>query len=538
MADKELVIPVRMDSAPAEQGLHKLGAAGKKAADDLDAAFLNATVKIKGAHKESENLLKSMMEINVAEKAMEIGTDIVEAIGESMKAAAEKTKELAEEFIRVQKSMQEIAAMSGKPNTNKFTKGEIEKAAKANVTPEEWSAGRKAFMGQAQAFVGKGPGAKMSEEDADKLQASMAEYAKGKGVSAEAMSGMAGQMLAQEKGPISAKDMTAKVGKVYGTLEGAGGSPTDRMAGMQKLTALGYTAESAAQTLVAMKQIAPGREAMALQQMQMGVEEGITKGTIGKKQGVKEGMAPDEELKAVATYLHTKMEKGGNEEEQKKILNREVAAMTTSPRAKIMLQNLGRVGPAAFDQAEQRAKDVPDDEVEKQIAADRGTDPGLARHAEAHLAEAKSKTGEEYANVETLKKEAEARAEQEGALNPAAPGFIARGMTHALEKIPLVGPGLASPSPKDQVINEYALRMSREKAGLAPDPMPNWLQPKHYTATVDETVKENLKLAAENAENAKKRTEHAKKQTEHLAEIAAGSRPVLSAPPPRPETRH
>jgi hypothetical protein len=93
------------------------------------------------------------------------------------------------------------------------------------------------------------------------------------------------------------------------------------------------------------------------------------------------------------------------------------------------------------------------------------------------------------------------------------------------KSIPFVGGSLEAPSPKEQVVNEYALRMSREKAGLPPDPMSGFWGPQHYTATVDDTVKENLKLAAE-------RTEHAKQQTEHLKELAASKRPVLSAPPP------
>ena len=384
-----------MDGKAAKQGLDEVAGAGKKAGDDIYGAFKKAG---KGAEEAKESTAGMMMEMLKAEgvsKGLELIGGVGEAIGETMEKAAEHAKELALEFMAIQKQMQEIAAMTGKKPTTEFTAEEIKKAAAVGVTPQEWMATRKAFSAQAQAFIGKTPGAKMTEEEAEAFQGDIAAFAKAKAVDPGTLGEMAGGMLAQEKGPVTAKEMSAKLGKVYGTLEGAGGAPTERLAGLQKLISLGYTPESAAQTLAMMKQVAPGREGFALQTIQMGVEEGLTKGTIGARQGVKEGMDPRQELKAIATFLHEKMERGQTPEERKAILNREAAEMTTSPRSRMYLARLGELGPAAFEQAEARTAAVPEDEIQKRIEEHREGTLGKREQVSAQRAEARAIGGEE-----------------------------------------------------------------------------------------------------------------------------------------------
>jgi len=531
MAATGLEIPVRMQHAGAEADLKKIGDAGKKAGDDIYSAFKKAA---KGADEAKESTAGMMMEMLKAEgvsKGLEVLKMAGEAISETMHEAAEHCKELAHEFMEIQKEMQEIAAMTGKKATAEFTSEQIQKAGAVGVSPQEWIATRKAFAAQAQAFIGKGPGAKMSEKEAEVFQGDIAAFAKAKGVAPAALGEMAGGMLAQEKGPVTAKEMAAKLGKVYGTLEGAGGAPTERLAGLQKLIALGYTPEGAAQTLAMMKQVAPGREGFALQTMQMGVEEGLTKGTIGARQGVKEGMDPREELKAIATYLNQRMQAGKTPEEQTAILNREAGEMTTSPRSKMMLARLGRLGPAAFEQAEARTAAVPEDEMQKQIEEHRQDTLGKREKTLAELAAIRAKKGEEEAPIQDLIKEAEARVEASGDLTSADKGVTARGLYGKL-----LGWSGAE-NAKTQMINTEALRAAREKAegagaNIGPS-LPVGVQGLAPTFEVEKELGRLTKLTEE-------ANKHAAEQTEHLKKIAGNPplRPPLVAPPPQVQARH
>ena len=189
--------------------------------------------------------------------------------------------------------------------------------------------------------------------------------------------------------------MIAKLGKVYGTLKGSGNSPTESLAGISKLMAGGFSAEAGTQTLAMMPQIAPGREAFSLQSMLSEVEQGITKGTIGEKQGVKEGMEPREELKAIAGFLNKQMRTGKTAEQQTAILHREIGEMNVGPRVARSLQAMGRLGLAVFEQAEQKTARIGDDEVDKSIARHRKSRLGIREHTQADRALARAKIGEE-----------------------------------------------------------------------------------------------------------------------------------------------
>jgi len=509
-----LTIPIRLDPSKSVKGLHDVGDAGRKAGDDVHGGM-------KHGQEGTESLLSSMLEMGLAEKAFEKVVEVGESISETMKEAAEHTRETAREFVSLQHEMAEVAALSGKQTTRNLTMEEIRKAEGAHLTPEQWVQSRKAFMAQGQAFVGAGPGAKMTAEDADKVQAQIAELEKAKGAPTGSLTGLAGSMLAQEKESISAKDFLVKFGKVHGVLEGVGGPVGERAAAMSKLQAQGFSAEGAAETLAMMKRVAPGREAFALQTVQMGIEEGVTKGTIGQRQGVKEGMGPEEELKAVTTYLHKRMETGKTPEEQTKIVQREVAEMTTSPRAKNMLARLAREGVAGYEAAGARMAAIPADEVEKQIEAHRDTALGKDEAAEAHLKAAEAKTGARYAGVARLKTEAQARLEEEGRFQEVRPAEdIARKVLGVILQT----------TPKEQVIGERARQLAEAQAGETHAKLP--VLPGYAT---DELTRRSLnKVDKENIDADRQERMHRElvRQTQLLDEIARQGK-QKEVPPPK-----
>jgi len=519
---KELIIPVRMDPKGTEAGLKTVGDAGRKAGDDIYSAFRKAG---KGAEEAKESTASMMVEMLKAEgvsKGMELIAGAGEAIGETMEKAAEHAKELALEFMAIQKQMQEIAAMTGHKPTTEFTAQEIKKAAAVGVIPEEWIATKKAFAGQAQAFIGQGPGKKMTEPEAEAFQGDIAAFAKAKGVEPGALGEMAGGMLAQEKGPVTAKEMAAKLGKVYGTLEGAGGAPTERLAGLQKLTALGYTAEGAAQTLAMMKQVAPHREAFALQSIQMGIEEGLTKGTIGTRQGVKEGMDPREEMKALATFLHAKAERGRTPQERQAILNREAAEMVTQPKSKMYLARLGELGPAAFEQAEARTAAVPADEIQQRVEEHRRGTLGKREKTLAELAAARAVGGEEEAPARDALAAAEVAVEKSGALLDARRSNTARDLYHFVSQL------VHAPTAEEQLVQTEALRETRRKAqeagvNIGPS-MPVEIQGLAPKYEVEKELTRLLKLTEE-------ANQHAKDQNATLKQIAGMLAPAVAPPP-------
>ena len=142
-----------------------------------------------------------MLKAQIAEKALERVVEVGEAITETMHEAAEHARELAEEFMGLQKQMQEMAAIAGKENIAEYTAEQVQKATAANVTPEEWVGAGKAFLDKAGTFVGNQPGAKMTEEESEKLLARSVEYAKTEGVAPEKVSELTGADTRAEEGP-------------------------------------------------------------------------------------------------------------------------------------------------------------------------------------------------------------------------------------------------------------------------------------------------------------------------------------------------
>jgi len=520
----ELVIPIRLDPSKVVEGLHKVGSAGKEAGDKVHGGM-------KHGQEGAESLLEAMVNVESGKKALETIEKVGEAVGDSMKEAAARVKSLADEFIRTQSAMRQIAAMTGHEDTNRYTLEQIQQAAASNVSPETWIASRKGFLGQGGAFVGKGPGAKISEAGAERVQAAVAEFEAGRGIEPGALSAVGGSMLTQAKGPLDEKTLLAELGKVAGTLKGAGPDLSENLANLKRAEAGGFSPVAGAQTLATFQAIAPGRSGRTLDTTMSGLEQALQAGTLGARQGVKPGMEPREQLKALTGYLEGTLKQGGEGR-----LEGAIGDITKNPAMSRTLERLAKMGvQRGFTDVEARTAGISDTAIEDQIAKARETGEGKARHASARLAAATAKIGEEHADARTLQKEAEAGLEERDLLREDSAQFVTR---KALMQVPGYQTFRGLPDPRQQLIDEESERISRGRAGL---PRQGLLESTYHALTPygkspapsEERVKDALSGEL---------LDHTKKQTGLLEQIvrqasqAAGGRPI-TAPPPSPHTR-
>jgi len=195
-----------------------------------------------------------------------------------------------------------------------------------------------------------------------------------------------------------------------------------------------------------------------------------------------------------------------------------------------MLTRLGREGPEGFEAARARMAAIPDDEIETQIKEHRETALGKQEAAESHLAAAKAKTGARYAGVERLKKEAEARLEEEGRFQETRPIEDAARATQGF---------FIKTAPREQIIGERARVLAEQEAGEAHVKMPTI--PGQAT---DELIRRSLnKVDRENIEADPQEKMHQElvRQTQLLDRIAQqgnAKKPALVAPPPQVQARH
>jgi hypothetical protein len=373
------------------------GEAGRKAGQDTAASMDAAKASAAGLGEAMAGLMTGSQVLGALTKAGALFTA-------AMTEAAEWTKRVAADFLATQQSMQGMAALTGKVNSDKFTTEQIQKAASVNLKPAEMTAFQDTFLSKASNYVGTGPSSKMSDAESSKFQASMAEYAKLHGVSMPEMADFAGSLLAQAKGP-----QTSQAGKVFATLEASSAKVGHLLPGMTRVMAQGFKPEEAAPILAQMPEIAPEEESTHLLRLVAEVRKLNLEGKAGAY-GIKEGMSPAKQLETLIADLHAKS--GGGKDA--KGLDALIQGITKEDIAGNTLRGLVNQGPAGIKQWQDLLKKTPDDVVPVDIEKGRKSDAGRTLHAEAQLAAAEAGRGARFADVERLKKEAEAQLAKEG----------------------------------------------------------------------------------------------------------------------------
>jgi hypothetical protein len=437
----ELVIPVRIDPEAALSSLKQVGAQGGRTGKEVKAGFDEAGTGAVNLTDSVGNLIKAQIGVGAVKQA-------VGAMTAEFKRAADYTQSLVENFVGIQKTMQSVAAISGKQNTNAFVVKEAQAAAAANLTPENFTAFRDAFLSKASNYVGNKPGAKLSEADSDSFQASMAEYAALHGVSTGEMAEFAGGLLAQEKGPTTAEKMKAKAGRVFSTLEASSAKVSHLLPGMTRVMAQGFSAEEAAPTLAMMPEIAPEEESTHLLRV-IGEVRKLNLEGKGGAYGMTKGMTPQQQLEQLVGNLSERTSKGED-------LDKLIQGVTHEDIAGNTLRGLVRQGPKGFDQWKGILKSTPDNAVDADIALGRQSDAGKIMHGEAQVALAQTEQASLKAAVEPERKLAEAEYIRSGK----------REEYHPLERFGrgFIGATITGVGADEQEINQIMLANVRQRA--------------------------------------------------------------------------
>ena len=402
-----------------------------------------------GLGDELANVMKGQMVLSTLKQ---IGA----AVGNVMNEAADYTAKVAKNFIEAQKAMQAVSALAGVGNTNKFSLDMIAKARAANMTPADMTKFQESFLSAASNYVGNKPTAKLSQQEADKFQSSLAEFSMAKGVSPAAMADFAGKALAQEKGPTNAADMLAKVGKAYATVEASSAAPQHIIPGLTRVMAQGYSLAEAAPVLSMMPEIAPEEESTHLLRVLASTRELNLKGK-GKEFGIEKGMRPAEQMEAMLKNLYDRTNKGTDEDELNKLIEQIVGGNDIAGNT---IRGLVGKGPEGLKGWKDILANTSPDVVQQTIAADRETEGGKVRHSESELTTAEAQVGAQYAGVETLKKQAEADLTREGRF--ARPNILEDTARGAIGKANIFSQTTA----REQLIQERAFDMAQEGAGI------------------------------------------------------------------------
>jgi hypothetical protein len=484
-----LVIPVRMDAGSVKTALAALGQAGQKAGDDTAKGMKKAKESTAELGGELGGLMRSQVSLSALKQ-------VAGAMNDVMREASDYTKRVAQGFINIQKAMQGISALTGKPNTNAFTLSEVQAGAAANLKPDQWTQFRDAFLSKASNYVGAGPNAKLSGAEGDKFQASMAEYAAQHGVSAGEMADFAGGLLAQQKTPTTAADMTSKAGRVFATLEASSAKVGHLLPGMTRVMAQGISAEDSASTLAMMPELAPEEESTHLLRVFNELRQAKLEGKSGAF-GVTPQMGMQEQLEAVVGNLKERSDKGEDLEALLSGITKESIAQNT-------LRGLVGQGPKGFAQWKGILQATPDNAVETSIAAGRQTDAGQQMRVEAQLALAEAERGAVNTGKERLKMEAEAQLTHEKRFDT----------LHPEDYLRMAAAGIKGTSTRNQLINERAVDIGFERAQV-PENQRTPLVMGAHQQVADETIRKLLE------------------RQNQLMEADAGRQkaPVLSAPP-------
>ncbi len=256
MDTAELIIPIRMDHEKAKANVQDLGQTTLRVTDRMAQGFDHATGEVK-QHESALHRVGTATRSVGSEVAdlmkVQFGLGALKSVGMAVvgqfNEASQKIEAMAKQFQKLRSDMNAVASLSGDTNTNKFTLKEIDAAQKANVTPQEFKQFREGFLSKASAYIGDDEGSRMTAEEAEKFQGTMAELAKKKGISESDMAQFAGGLLASTKGKTNAADLTARAGGVLNALEASSTDVKELLPKMIRVQAQGLSAEEAAPLL-------------------------------------------------------------------------------------------------------------------------------------------------------------------------------------------------------------------------------------------------------------------------------------------------
>jgi hypothetical protein len=455
----DLVIPVRFDMSKIPGQLSQVGAAGQAAGQKTAQGFKQAQQSVDGMSGSILNLMRAQTALSVVKAA-------AGAIANEYKQTQQSLEAMGKAFIQLRQSMQQVATLKGVPVTTEFTLKEARAAAKDMMTPEDRRAAQEAFLNEAGSMIGKGPGARLTQEQAEDFSSRMAVMMAASGFKAAPAMVLGGAMLQQKKpGPQNVDQLMREFMPTFAVAE-RGRVPLDKASqDIAELMSMGLTSEQAATMYSVVAPAAPGGEAAATVGAMRAIREMRQKGTAGEF-GITGKMGPYEAAKAfgvnIAGRRQALLAKGMDEQEAanelEKMLGQKQIAVDVR-EAKGLIGGVSRIGTelGGFKTFEDIARQTaPGFEATKRKEyADSETGVWARVQAERIVAE-HEREGASEATIELWRERARKSLLVGGRIRkPTAADYLAG-------NIPFFGEG----TEKAQV-NREMLRMASQEAGVA-----------------------------------------------------------------------
>lgn len=495
-----MVIPLKLDSKAAIEELKRLAAHGSQAGKDTGDGLEDAGKKAKG--------LGSAVSEIISHQGYQMLRDAAQALGKGYQETAEYVKAISVEYTNLRGILQQVAALRGMENTGSFTTDQAKQAAQAGLKPEEWVKFQETFQSYAGAYL-EGDSRKISDSEAVKYQQQLALFAKARGINPAEIGQIGGGVLQFSDEKLTSDQAMAQVGRQFKTLERAPTPVSQLLPQMTRIMAQGASGDEASQLLTLASEFAPGEEGTFVENTLKGLRQNLIKGK-GSELGITKDMSPLQRVQAAVKTLQGRESKG---EDLDKVID---DLFGTDRESRGIKGFMNRGGDAAdpksgFARVAGYGTDTPDDFTQTAIAKYKAGDQGRFAQGEADRARARIESGERTKELAQLKLDAETKLTEEGRFEH---------MTGAMDAVRGLLPGL--PGIKEQLINERAYAMAREKSGAATGEsrigaVGAFAGFGEEQSTIDEMILAELKIANEQRGKAAEKP--------------------LSAPPPNPTER-
>ena len=205
----DLIIPLRLDPDKATAALTKVGAAGKKAGDDVDSGAKQGKKGLQGLES---GATAAATAVPARSGKAQMGFAALKcrsaAIGDEFKRAADYVKSLGRRLRRTSQDDARTRSPCRRAKPNEFTLEQAKQGQKYGLTPEENRRFQSEFMNFAGSQVGTdqktggvAKGAKLTEEQGKEFSGRIAAMMKTAGIDPALGAQLGGAMLQNAKGP-------------------------------------------------------------------------------------------------------------------------------------------------------------------------------------------------------------------------------------------------------------------------------------------------------------------------------------------------
>jgi hypothetical protein len=478
MDTPDLIIPIRMDSKGATVALTKVSAAGKKAGDDVATGAEKGKKGLEHMGNGAASAARSMFALSAAQAGLSAVNKVATAIGDEFKRAADYVKSLAVDFAELRKTMQELAALKGEPNSNKFTVREAERGAQYGMTPAQNRSAQEEFMNFTGVNVGDeldaagnptgktAKGAKLTTKQGEEFSGRIAALMKTAGIAPEIGMSLGGAILQQAKGPQDVNKLMRNFQETFAIGQKGPVKLAEMIPHLQRIMADNISVQDAAKMFnIVAPAAGKGEEGTAVEGALRAIQE-MKNENKGREFGVERGMTDMEAVRSFAANIEARKQKmvagGMNPEKAKDELQ---ALLASQDIAKDVREACGLVRGFA-DQGVEREGFLQYDEIHRNLPADfeqravkeyRDSDQGKRDAETVRQSVARVVRGEKTQDVELELEKTRSEIIESGRAEKTTPENALRSGFSVVNRVDL----------EQQLVNERALRNVGRRAAAA-----------------------------------------------------------------------